>query len=81
MVVPYYQGLSESIKKACKKFGVQVHFKGGQTIKNLLKAPKDKVPILKKSGVINRYKCDREGCEEEYIGESARTLAERLKNI
>ena len=33
MVVPYHQGLSERIKRTCNKFGVQVHFKGGQTIK------------------------------------------------
>ena len=32
MVVPYHQGLSERIKRTCNKFGVQVHFKGGQTI-------------------------------------------------
>ena len=38
MVVPY-QGLSES-QKTCSKYGVQVHFKGGQTIKSLLMAPK-----------------------------------------
>ena len=48
MVVPYYHGLSESIKRSCKKYGVQMHFKGGLTIKNLLMAPKDKDHILKK---------------------------------
>ena len=48
MVVPYYQDLSESIKRSCKKFGVQVHFKGGLTIRNLLMASKDKDHILKK---------------------------------
>ena len=48
MVVPYYQGLRESIKRSCKKYEVQVHFKGGLTIKNLLMAPKDKDYILKK---------------------------------
>ena len=48
MVVPYYQGLSESIKRSCKKYGEQVHFKGGLTIRNLLMAPKDKDCILKK---------------------------------
>ena len=35
-MVPYHQGLSERVKKSCNKFGVQVHFKGGQTIKRLL---------------------------------------------
>ena len=79
MVVPYHQGLSERVKKTCKKYGVQVHFKGGQTIKNLLMAPKDKDPINSKSGVIYRYQCKEQGCGEEYIGESGRTFAERFK--
>ena len=79
MVVPYHQGLSERVKKACNKFGVQVHFKGRQTIKSLLMAPKDKDPISYKSGVIYRYKCSENGCEEEYIGESAGTFVERFK--
>ena len=78
MVVSYHQALSKRIKKTCNKFGVQVHFKG-QTIKSLLMAPKDKDPITNKSGVIYRYKCSEHGCEEEYIGESARTFAERFK--
>ena len=79
MVVPYQQGLSERFKKTCQKYGVQVHFKGGQTIKDLLMTPKDKDPITNKSGVIYRFKCSEDGCEEEYIGESARTLAKRFK--
>ena len=42
-------------------------------------APKDKDPVLKKNGVIYRYKCDKVECDEEYIGESARTFAERFE--
>ena len=42
-------------------------------------APKDKDTIMKKSGVIYRYKCNRVECDEEYIGESARNFAERFK--
>ena len=79
MVVPYYKGLSKSIKRSCNKFGVQVHFKGGLTIKDLLMAPKDKDHILKKSGVIYKYTCNKVECDEEYIGESARLFAERFK--
>ena len=56
IVVPYYQGLSESIKGTCNKFGVQVLLKGGVTMKNLLMAPKDQDPMLKKSGIIYGYK-------------------------
>ena len=47
--------------------------------KNLLMAPKDQDPMLKKSRVIYRYKCDRVKCDEEYIGESSRTFGERFK--
>ena len=79
MVVPYHKGVSESLKKTCNKHGIQVYFKGGRTIKSLLMAPKDKDPILKKSGVIYRFKCGRVDCDEEYIGESSRTFAERFK--
>ena len=50
MVVPYYQGLSESVKRTCNKYGVQVYFRGGITIKNIPMAPKDQDPMLKKWG-------------------------------
>ena len=79
ITVPYIKGLGESVKNTCKKYGIQVFFKGGKTIKDLLMAPKDKDLITQKSGVIYRYKCDRVECDDEYIGESARTFGERFK--
>ena len=79
ITVPYYKGLSESVKKRCSNYGVQVYFKGGTTIKNLLMAPKDIEPMMKKSGVIYSYKCGRVECDEEYIGEPSRTFGERFK--
>ena len=79
MVVPYQHRLSERIKNTCKKYGVQVHFKGGQTIKGLLIAPMDKDPITNKGGVIYRYKCNEDGCEEEYIVNLQEPVAERFK--
>ena len=42
IVIPYTQGLCESIKKICGRYGIQTHFKGGRTIKNLLVSPKAK---------------------------------------
>ena len=50
MVVPYDQGLSESLKRTCNKYEVQVHFRGGVTIKNLLMAPRTRIPCWKKWG-------------------------------
>ena len=50
ITVPYHQGLREIFKRTCKKYDIEVHLKGGPTIKNLLITPKDKDPILKKVG-------------------------------
>ena len=47
-VVPYAQGTCESFKTICQKYGVQVHFKGGKTLQNLLVSPRDKDTITKK---------------------------------
>ena len=46
IVIPYTQGLCESIKRICGRYGIQTHFKGGSTIKNLLVSPKDKDPMV-----------------------------------
>ena len=43
--------------------------------------PKDKEEMKKKSNIIYWYKCGRTECDEEYIGESARTLMRDLKSI
>ena len=79
LVAPYTKCLSKSFKNICSKHGVKVHFKGGNTIRNLLVAPKDKDTITKKSGVLYRYKCERVECDEEYIGESVKKFVETLK--
>ena len=42
-------------------------------------APIDKDKITQKSGVIYRFQCVQAVCEEEYIGEAARTFDERHK--
>ena len=54
IVVPYMKGLSESCKNICRKHGIEMYFKGGNTIRELLVHPKDKDNILQKSGVIYR---------------------------
>ena len=79
IVVPYIKGLSESCKNICRKHGIEMYFKGGNTIKELLIHPKDRNNILQKSGVIYRCKCGRVNCEEEYIRESDRTFPERFR--
>ena len=40
IVIPYTQGLCESIKKICGRYGIQTYFKDSNTIGNLLVSPK-----------------------------------------
>ena len=75
----YSECLSETVKNICKRYGIHIHFKSDKSIKDEMVAPKDKDHITKKSGIIYRYKCDRLECDEEYIGETARTFGERYK--
>ena len=79
IVIPYTQGLCESIKKICGRYGIQTHFKGGRTVKNLLVSPKDIDPMVNQSGSIYWYQCGDLGCDDEYIGETSRTFGERYK--
>ena len=46
--------IHQRFKKICNKQGIQVHFKGTNTVKQLLMAPKDKDPKQSKSGIIYR---------------------------
>ena len=79
IVIPYTQGLCESIKKICGRYRIQTHFKGGRTIKSLLVSPKDKDPMVNQSGAIYWYQCGDLGCDEVYIEETSRTFSERYK--
>ena len=67
IVIPYTQGLCESIKKICGRYGIQTHFKGGSTIKTLLVSPKNKDPMVNQSGAIYWYQCGDLGCDDEHF--------------
>ena len=71
IVIPHTQGLCESIKSICGRYGIQTHFKGGSVIKNLLVSPKDKDPMVNQSGTIYWYQCSNLSCDDEYIGETS----------
>ena len=66
-MVPYSQGLCESYKTICSKYGVQVHFKGGNTLKNLLMFPKDKEAITKQSNIIYWFKCGKTDYDDDVM--------------
>ena len=79
IVIPCTQGLCESSKKSCGRYGIQTHFKGSNTIRNLLVSPKDKDPMVSQSGAIYWFQCGDLSCDDEYIGETSRTFGERYK--
>ena len=70
IVIPYTQGLCESIKKICGRYGIQTYFKGSNTTQNLLVSPKDKEPMVSKSGAIYWLQCGDISCDDEYIEET-----------
>ena len=58
---------------------IQVCFKGQNTIKSMLMHPKDKInPSLKKDAVY-QWSCTDPACKSSYIGETCRSLRERVK--
>ena len=65
VVIPNTQGTAKGFKNICGKYGIQVHFKGNTTIKQLLMKPKDQDPKEKKSGIIYSYQCTNIACNEE----------------
>ena len=55
--MPYIRGLSKKCRNTCNKLGIQVHFKGQNTVQTILMAPKDKDSMSQKSKVTYHYKC------------------------
>ena len=79
LVIPYVKSIAKSFKHICGRYGIKVHFRGNTTIKQALMKPKDQDPMDKKSWVIYSYQCNNIACDEEYIGETGKTLGERHK--
>ena len=78
-MVPCIQETGGKFRKVCQAKGIQVHFKGTNTLRTLLFTPKDKDHKLHKSGVIYHFKCPHINCPDGYIGESGRALGEMIK--
>ena len=78
VAIPYIKGFSEQYRHTLEKYGVRVFFKGTSTIKSLLMHPKDPIPDAQKTDIINHWKCPANNCTAEYIGETNRSLKERV---
>ena len=80
IVIPYVQGMGESIMHTYSKYGIKTHFNGNRTLKQILVKSRDKDPKEKKSGVIHCYQCATLDCGEEYIGETSGNLGKGTRN-
>ena len=80
-MVPYIKGINEKFKRLCKSKGIQVHFRGINTLRTQLVNPKDKDPKLQKTGIIYYYKSPHLNCPEAYIGETGRALGDRVSEL
>ena len=80
VVIPYIKGLTEQYKHTLAKYRVRVFFKGTSTIKSLLMHPKDPIPDAQKTDIIYHWKCPANNCTAEYIGETNRSLKERVSD-
>ena len=75
--VPYIGGATEPISRLIRKTGVAAHAKNHTTIRSILVAHKDKDNHQDKRGVVYQLTCH--DCEASYIGETERSLKQRLK--
>ena len=68
---------SEFIRRILAPLGIRTSFQPTNTLQQVLVRPKD--PVLKenRSGVIYQIPCSR--CPQTYIGQTDRTLGQRLK--
>ena len=76
VVIPYVAGMSEDIRRVCRKFNIRVVFKSRRTLRSMLTKVKDTLPLGKQSNVVYRIPCS---CGQVYIGETKRRLETRLK--
>ena len=74
IVIPYTQGLCESIRKICGRYGIQTHFKGGRTSKTFWSPQGQRPNGQPKWLPIYWYQYGDLGCDDEYIGENLQDL-------
>ena len=75
VVIPYIAGMSEDIRRVCRKFNIRVVFKSRRTLHSRLTKVKDTLPLGKQSNVVYRIPCS---CGQVYIGETKWRLETRL---
>ena len=77
LFLPYVKGVSERIEKVCRQLNIKTVFKSNGTLRQTLMRVKNKRPEELRRGVVYEVPC--QDCGRSYIGETSRSLQERLK--
>ena len=75
-VLPYMKGVTERLKRVYAKHNVSLFSKPGYTLRNALVRPKDPLLPSEKWGVVYKIACEQ--CGDVYVGETERSLGERI---
>ena len=75
-MLPYTEGFSEDVRRVCRKFGMKVVFKSGQSLCSMLAKVKDPLTMEKQAKVVYLIPYS---CGKAYIGEAVRRLEARVK--
>ena len=74
--VPYVSGLSEDLRRICRRYDIRTVFTTTSTLPPQFTRVKGVDPLLSRAGVVYKIPCS---CGKEYIGETKRALGTRLK--
>ena len=77
VVIPYIQGLSESVGRVLRKHGVSTAMRPYCTLRSMLVHPKDERKETEKCEGVYKMPCLN--CDSSYIGETSRMMGTRLK--
>ena len=75
-VLPYIKGVSEVLCRCLQYRGIRTVFKSDTTLRSHLVRPKDAQEPSKQDGVVYKIPCE---CGKVYIGETGRSIRERIK--
>ena len=79
IVVPSMPNTGEKFRKLCKKKRHTSTLQGHQHIKDSTRKPQGQGPQNNQTGIIYHSQCPQINCPSAYIGESGRSLGERVK--
>ncbi len=75
--IPYVPKISEAIRRTLNPEGIRVAFTSTNTLGKSLTHVKDAIPKDKASQLVYKLSC--QDCTTEYIGETSRSVADRMK--